>query len=456
MNDSAIQAMYARKDLLDTIDLLSDTCNKIDRLDCSINLVVDSESISDSDKIVYIKKAIDENLSVIDKESIDFEKIDNLDLESIKDKVSLYMGEIRNLFKSTRQKLFEAIDNTSSVWVKENGKRINDLYLQLDNKVDTSIDSSLLAKANKAMGNALSTIRASDIDINQLIELAKAMTSSFKVDYSSDIDDKASKLIRRKDTKIVGSDIIKVTRVDSNALSYIVVGEEFGIKGIRYYDSIKIKNTDSVLTSKNMNIEYARECLYVANTINELLPKIGESIRLELANVEDSVKDVTDKAKWATSGNGLTIGTLSGYVAGAILVGFGIYAGGLPIAYNLAKMTVANSISALSTIVKGYMKLAPKTKAYIGATAISTSIIAPKIIANWFNSIFKDLDKNDDYYQGLEDKARVKLLNARVEMTTRYSLDAVYGMYFLVLELMSTASIIMEHLENKGDQDEKK
>lgn len=452
MNNNVVDAILERRDIKENIDLLSEMVNGLNSVDRSINMAITSTDLSDLDKSNLLSDIVVKHSDILDVESIDVTRTSVEDIESIREKLSVGMDTVKNLFKSTRQKLFEAVDKSKSAWVKDNLKRIDELEKEIVNRVDIeNATSSQISVINKLMGNSLATITASNISIDDLPVLAKSMTESFRLDYSSDIDDSVSKLIKRRDSKIVGSDYIKVTRLDSNALSYIVVGDEYGVQGIRYYDTTKIKNSTPVLNKDTFTIEYAQRCLSVAKEITNLLPAISESIRKELATVEDSMKDISTKSKWKTTMDGLSIGTLSAYAGGAILVGFGIYAGGLPLVANMVATAGAKSMSFLSAIVNGYMRLSPKSKAVVGSAAITAGMAVPKALGKWFKKFESDTEKDDSYYQTLEDKAKVKLLNARVEMTTKYSVDAIYGMYFLTAELISTASIIIEYLDKKED-----
>lgn len=450
MNDNVVEAVLARRDMKENIDLLSDMINGLASVDRSINTVIASEDLSPLDKSDLLSGVVVKHSDILDMESIDVTRTSVEDMEGLKDKVLVGLDTVKSLFKSTRQKLFEAVDKSKNIWVTDNLKRIELLESELSNRVNVSnVTSGQLSTINKLMNNNLATIKASGVDIDSLPILAKSMTESFRLDYSSEIDEALSKLIKRKDTKIVGSDYIKVTRLDSNALSYIVVGNEYGVQGIRYYDSTKIKNNTPVLDYNNFNVEYAQRLLDVAREISKLLPNIAESIRKELATVEDSMKDVSSKSKWKTTMDGLSIGTLSLYVGGAILVGFGVSTGGLPLIASMVSNVGSKGMSFLSMLVNGYMKLNPRSKAVVGAAAISAGMTIPKTLGSWFKKFEKESERDDSYYQEIEEKAKVKLLNARVEMTTKYSLDAIYGMYFLTAELISTASIIIEYLDKK-------
>lgn len=453
MNDNVVEAVLARRDLKENIDLLSDMINGLSSVDRSINTVIASEDLSPLDKSNMLSGVVVKHTDILDVESIDVTRTSVEDMEGLKDKFLVGLDTVKSLFKSTRQKLFEAVDKSKSVWVTDNLKRIELLESELSNRVNLdNITSGQLSIINKLMNNNLATIKASGVDIDSLPILAKSMTESFRLDYSSEIDEALSKLIKRKDSKVVGSDYIKVTRLDSNVLSYIVVGNEYGVQGIRYYDSTKIKNNTPVLDYKTFNVEYAQRLLDVAREISKLLPNISESIRKELATVEDSMKDVSSKSKWKTTMDGLSIGTLSLYVGGAILVGFGVSTGGLPLIASMVANAGSKGMSFLSMLVNGYMRLNHRSKAVLGAAAISAGMAIPKTLGSWFKKFEKESERDDSYYQEIEEKAKVKLLNARVEMTTKYSLDAIYGMYFLTAELISTASIIIEYLDKKENK----
>ena len=451
MNNNVIDAVIDRKDIQESIDLLSDVCDKHNRVDYSLNLLTDCEELTINDKALLYSKVVARDSDAIDVTC-------STDVESIKDKLLENYRLITSLFKSTRQKLFEATEKSRNIWVADNRDNIkmvrDDLSLKQNRK---SIDNGTLATANKIMNNNLSTINTSKLDLDDLVLLAKNMTESFRLDTTIKIDELVGKYIKRKDNKIVGSDYLKVTRVDGKNISYIVIGNTHDVRGIKYYDSIKIDSKEPVLTKENFTVEYAKKLLDTAEEINKILPDIGSSIRDELASVEDSIKDISDKSKWETTDNGMTIGTLSMYVGGALLVAFGIYSGGLPIIVNMIKTVGLKSMSFLSQIISGYMRLGSRAKAVIGSISIAygvgvTSKVVPANISKWFKSTSKELDTDMSYYRELEDKAKIKLLNARVELTTKYSLDAIYGMYFLVVELISTASIITEYLDNKGDE----
>lgn len=451
MNNNVIDAVIDRKDIQESIDLLSDVCDKHNRVDYSLNLLTDCEELTINDKELLYSK-------IVARDSDAIEVTCSTDVEGIKDKLLENYRLITSLFKSTRQKLFEATEKSRNIWVADNRDNIkmvrDDLSLKQNRK---SIDSGTLATANKIMNNNLSTINTSKLDLDDLVLLAKNMTESFRLDTTIKIDELVGKHIKRKDNKIVGSDYLKVTRIDGKNVSYIVLGNTYDVRGIKYYDSIKIDSKEPVLTKEKFTVEYAKKLLDTAEEINNLLPDIGSSIREELASVEDSIKDISDKSKWETTDNGMTIGTLSMYVGGALLVAFGIYSGGLPIIANMVKTVGLKSMSFLSQVISGYMRLGSRAKAVIGSISIAygigvTSKVVPANISKWFKSTSKDLDTDMSYYRELEDKAKIKLLNARVELTTKYSLDAIYGMYFLVVELISTASIITEYLDNKGDE----
>ena len=451
MNNNVIDAVIDRKDIQESIDLLSDVCDKHNRVDYSLNLLTDCEELTINDKELLYSKVVARDSDAIDVTC-------STDVESIKDKLLENYRLITSLFKSTRQKLFEATEKSRNIWVADNRDNIkmvrDDLSLKQNRK---SIDNGTLATANKIMNNNLSTINTSKLDLDDLVLLAKNMTESFRLDNTIKIDELVGKYIKRKDNKIVGSDYLKVTRVDGKNISYIVIGNTHDVRGIKYYDSIKIDSKEPVLTKENFTVEYVKKLLDTAEEINKILPDIGSSIRDELASVEDSIKDISDKSKWETTDNGMTIGTLSMYVGGALLVAFGIYSGGLPIIVNMIKTVGLKSMSFLSQIISGYMRLGSRAKAVIGSISIAygvgvTSKVVPANISKWFKSTSKELDTDMSYYRELEDKAKIKLLNARVELTTKYSLDAIYGMYFLVVELISTASIITEYLDNKGDE----
>ena len=451
MNNNVIDAVIDRKDIQESISLLSDICDKHNRVDYSLNLLTDCEELTVNDKELLYSKVVSRDSDAIDISC-------STDVESIKDKLVENYKLITSLFKSTRQKLFEATEKSKNIWVADNRDNIkmvrDDLSLKQNKK---SIDSGVLSTVNKIMNNNLSTISTSKLELDDLVLLAKNMTESFRLDSTMKIDELVGKHVKRKDNKIVGSDYLKVTRLDGKNISYIVIGNTHDIRGIKYYDSIKIDSKEPVLTKEKFTIEYAKKLLDTAEEINNILPEIGSSIRNELASVEDSIKDISDKSKWETSDNGMTIGTLSMYVGGALLVAFGIYSGGLPIIANMIKTVGLKSMSFLSQIISGYMRLGARTKAVIGSISIAyglgvTSKLVPADISKWFKSTSKELDSDNNYYRELEDKAKIKLLNARVELTTKYSLDAIYGMYFLVVELISTASIITEYLDNKGDE----
>lgn len=453
--NNRIEATKDRKDLEELVSLLTDVCSTVTDIECSISVIEQTPELNIMQKSAILSKAITANPDSIDIESInDVIKDNNIDSEALRDKVSIGINIVRELFKSTRQKLFEATDNSRTVWVSDNSDKLKSLYEDLASRVNTTIDNNTLLTMNKLMGDNLSVVKDGKINIDELLSLAKDMTQSFKLEGTTNIDRSIGDMIKRKDTKITGSDYIKVTRLDGKNLSYIVIGEEYGVRGVRYYDSVKLPSNKSVLSSNDINIEYAKKLLDTASVINNLLPDIGASIRTELSYVEDSIKDISDKSKWKTGKDGLTIGSLSIYVGTALLVAFGVYAGGVPIIANMVKQVGVASVNMLSTIIKGYMRLAPKTKALIGAASIFGSpAVYNNLLPKWFKTTSKEIDESDDdsYYRMMEDKAKIKLLNARVELTTRYSLDAIYGMYFIVLELMSTASIIIEHLDKKGE-----
>src|SRR5574343_1118059 len=105
MNNNVIDAVIDRKDIQESIDLLSDVCDKHNRVDYSLNLLTDCEELTINDKELLYSK-------IVARDSDAIEVTCSTDVEGIKDKLLENYRLITSLFKSTRQKLFEATEKS--------------------------------------------------------------------------------------------------------------------------------------------------------------------------------------------------------------------------------------------------------------------------------------------------------------------------------------------------------
>lgn len=284
----------------------------------------------------------------------------------------------------------------------------------------------------------MSSVTAAGLSLNDLLVFAKDIE---KLNTSGDSMNAADKgiisLTRKYHKTVQDKDYIKTTRLDGDNLSYIVAGVEKDVVGFRGYVDEKLNSktlkdiTPIKIKDSDISVSYASELLKVADEINTMIPSkvdIFLNDLSELNNILASDRKSMDYISKVSTVAGNTV-YYTGMTAFLLGSAFLTVASGGIVDYALAMKGMSEKLAILlGQVIIGGVQAA--------------HLLPIHLILDAIRKFIKTDDANT--YTAIN-----SILDMRAKLTIRYANDALFGLNKLVDDLISTASIIIDSLENK-------
>lgn len=189
--------------------------------------------------------------------------------------------------------------------------------------------------------------------------------------------------------------------------------------------SSKSMSSEPVKNTSETSLEYAKQLLSSAKVINGALSTISNNAVEELNTLKAMLSGDIEDAKWRSGG----VMKNGGWHALGLLAVWGtskVIADGMATGGSRFTKPVIKAVKSLAGKI-GYNKSAVVVGAGIGATAgITANILSKKS------------------YEELDAEERLRVLRARIELTTKYSKDAIHGLNSLVNEMVDVANTIIK------------
>lgn len=431
-NEARLEAIATEKEVEDAVEVLEEVSKTVIDLQEEITEtleVIDELSPVEIGKVLgsietKAEKILDEaEMPKIDQEAwdSDYRTAARVDLEGIADALKDKVLSFTNMFRTTEGIMVKAADVAKTRWVTGNESRIQD---SLNTLKDVKESDEV---KNIKIGEKLAAVRLLKLTPKDLEDFAKGLgTIDPKTSGVSKTDKAALGYVKTVKKLSDGSKLI-VSRIDGTNTSSIITGKhkESGLDVfIGYYNDKVTPRSLDILKSDGFSetsLDYAKQLLNSAKVINGNLSAVSNNIVEELKTLKAMLAGDMKDAKWRAGGfmkNGgwATLATL-------LLIG------------------TASFIPAARVGVKKAVEL-DDLEVLVNAVKIPVSTAAAGITAAFLSrKSFEQLSAGD----------RLKVLRARVDLTTKYSKDILYGLNSLVNEMVDVANaIIRAHSKAKA------
>lgn len=454
MSDLISESTSTHKDMFDQYSQLDKAIEILDRLE-QLKLMLDTlsniEILKELGRIESMVSSIIDmsEIKTIDAENweVDIALATRLELEGFIDSIMESLKKFADKFKSIKTKVKEISKDTYK-WTKDNEETIKTLRSDIREYSD---ELDPIKDINKVMGDKLGTIRALGSSITDILAFVDSVDKVGSSKSSMTNIDKQVLGVISASKLVDPQDYIKVVRIDRKSLSYIVVSAlEDGVVGFRSYvkTSIPKKFIKEWSDKEDLTLTYVRRLIDTASKINEQIISKTDTFNDEIKNIEASLSGNIEDARWKSGplfrlSNSEVLFYAVG--SGTILTGLSLVASSLPSRVKEPVKIVGKGIGTL--LIKAGVGIGKvvNTKPGIGITASAaagTSIYVKDDVMK-----LKDITFNM-----LDNKSKMKVLNNRIKLTSHTSVDTIYGLNSLVVDMLSTAKIIMELHKKKTIQ----
>lgn len=436
INNNRLKAFDLESEATAAADLLNDIVDTVEEVQESIEEV--KENLDDMSPIAIgaalqeIKSQAEEIVDLaedkIDAEAriVDPRGSANLDLEGIGDALKSVGETIKNAFKSSKTKAEEGF-KASAQWEKDNSQRLTSISGELKAvPKDAKLKENASDIANSKMGNKLAAIRSLDINVKDLPAYASGLLSLDSKTSEDSVAGVIKSSLSRLGIGVKGVDLVSVSRIDGIHVGVALLSKADGKVGFAGYDSSTIPRsllkTKKDLTSE-LTIANAASLLDIAKKLNSIMPSVVSGLSTEINTIEGMLAGDIEKAKFE-KGPLFKMGAWNWFF---------IAAGALP---GIGKAAFATS-----------MKIVNKVNAAKMAIGDSSNLIGVA-------SLIEASRDGKKTFEELEAKEKYRVLNARVKLTSKYAVDALFGLQNLINELIDYAKIIIDlHSSNVDKED---
>ena len=396
LEDEASAAAEVLSDMIEVTESVQDKIEEtLENLDTMSPMAIGAAVGSIQEKANQVVDLAEDKIDA-EARMVDPRGTARVDLEGITESLKSVGDTIKNAFKSSKTKLDETFSAVPQ-WEKDITARTSGLEADLkDVSKDATLKENAATLAKSKLGNKLATVNILGVDIKDLPSFANDLLAIDNYKSEGKIGSKIKAKLEDiwLDEDVEKDDVILPSRLDGVHIGLVVLSKVDNAVGFKELVSTTMPSSLAktiTIDSKDLTLAYAKELIATAKTLAKSLPTVSAGLEKEASTIASMLNGDIEKSKFEPSSL-FQLGIWGWFLLGGTLGG------------------IASLISASRDGKKTFEELTAKEK--------------------------------------------YKVLNARVKLTSKYAVDALFGLNNLINELLDYAKIIINLYSSEVDKED--